>query len=136
MQFDGINYIAIIAATIVAFVIGAVFYSTLAKQWMKAVKIPEGQEPNMKPSLFAITFFCQLVLAFMIAGVVGHLGEGQVTLSNGFISGFFLWLGIIMPTMTINHRYQDFGWDLTIIDGLHWLLVACAMGSVIGWFGV
>jgi hypothetical protein len=93
MQFDGINYIAIIAATIAAFVIGAVYYGTMAKQWMKAVKIPEGQEPNMKPSLFVITFICQLVLAFMIAGVIGHLGDGQVTLMNGLVSGLFLWLG-------------------------------------------
>jgi hypothetical protein len=37
--------------------------------------------------------------------------------------------------MTVNHRYQGFGWDLTLIDGLHWLGVALVMGAVIGWFG-
>ncbi|MEW7007942.1 DUF1761 domain-containing protein [Lentilitoribacter sp. EG35] len=136
MQFGGINYIAVIVAVIAAFAVGSVYYGVNAKRWMKAVKIPEGTEPKMEPSLLVITFVCEIVLAIMMAGVIGHLGDGQVTLYNGIVSGFFLWLGIIMPTMTINNRYQDFGWDLTIIDGIHWLVVVVVMGGIIGWFGV
>lgn len=136
MQFDGMNYLAVLVAAVAAFVVGSVYYGTMGKRWMKAVKMPTDSQPKMAPSLFVITFVCELVLAFMIAGVIGHLGIGQVTLMNGVVSGFFLWLGIVMPTMTINHRYQDFGWDLTIIDGVHWLLVILVMGAVIGWFGV
>jgi hypothetical protein len=39
-------------------------------------------------------------------------------------------------TMAVNHRYQAYGWDLTLIDGGHWLGVALIMGAVIGWWGV
>ena len=39
-------------------------------------------------------------------------------------------------TEVLANGYQGFGWDLTIIDGLHWLGVALIMGAIIGWFGV
>ncbi len=75
-------------------------------------------------------------MAWVLAGVIGHLGTGQVTFLNGVISGFFVWLGFIATTVVVGQRYQGFGWDLTLIDAGHWLLVALAMGAVIGWMGV
>ena len=32
--------------------------------------------------------------------------------------------------------YEGFGWDLTIIDSLHWLGVTLIMGAIIGLWGV
>ena len=136
MQFAGMNYLAILVAAIVAFVIGAVYYSALSKPWMKAAKIDlSGPKPAMA-GLLITSFVMELVLAFVTAGVIGHLGPGQVTLFNGVISGLFVWAGFILTTMTINHRYQGYGWDLTLIDGLHWLLVMIGIGATIGLFGV
>lgn len=130
------NYLAILVAAIVAFAIGAVYYSALGKQWMKAARIdPSGPKPAMA-GLLINSFVMELILAFVTAGVIGHLGAGQVTPINGLISGLFIWAGIIFTTMTINNRYQGFGWDLTLIDGLHWLLVMVGIGLTIGWFGV
>jgi hypothetical protein len=136
MQFAGMNYLAILVAAIVALIIGAVYYGILSKPWMKAARLdPAGPKPAMAP-LMITTFVLELVLAFVTAGVIGHLGAGQVTLFNGVISGLFIWAGIILTTMTINNRYQGFGWDLTLIDGLHWLLVMIGIGATIGLFGV
>ncbi len=133
MVFAGINYLAVAVATVAAFIIGSVYYGALSKVWMKAARI---QEAKFTPFLLINVVICELVMAFFLAGVVGHLGDGQVTAYNGFISGFFVWLGFVITTQAVNHRYQDFGWDLTLIDGGHWLLVLLAMGTVIGWFGV
>lgn len=136
MQFAGMNYLAILVAAVVAFAIGAIYYGSLSKPWMKAAKIdPDGPKPGMAP-LMITTFILELGLAFVTAGIIGHLGSGQVTLMNGVISGLFIWAGIIFTTMAINNRYQGFGWDLTLIDGLHWLLVMIGIGATIGWFGV
>ena len=136
MQFAGMNYLAILVAAIVAFIIGGIYYSTLTKPWMKAARLdPAGPKPAMAP-LMITTFILELGLAFVTAGIIGHLGAGQVTVSNGIISGLFIWAGIIFTTMTINQRYQNFGWDLTLIDGLHWLLVMVGIGATIGLFGV
>jgi hypothetical protein len=129
MNFAGMNYLAILVAAIVAFVIGAVYYGSLSKPWMKAARLdPDGPKPAMAP-LMITTFILELGLAFVTAGMIGHLGAGQVTPINGLISGLFIWAGIIFTTMTINNRYQGFGWDLTLIDGLHWLLVMVGIGA-------
>ncbi len=135
MDFGGVNYLAVLLATVAAFMAGAVYYGALAKPWMKAAGMTP-ETAKFGPALFAVTAVCQLVMAFVLAGVIGHLGDGQVTLRNGLISGLLVWLGFMVTTMTINHRYQDAGWDLTLIDGAHWLIVALIMGGVIGIMGV
>lgn len=38
-----------------------------------------------------------------MAGAIGHLGTGQVTLWNGIVSGAILWLGFMATTVAINH---------------------------------
>jgi Protein of unknown function (DUF1761) len=59
-----------------------------------------------------------------------------VTMLNGIVSGFFLALTLIVPAAAMNARYQGFGWDLVVIDGVHWIGVAMLMGGIIGWMGV
>lgn len=136
MNFAGMNYLAILVAAIVAFAIGAVYYSTLSKQWMKAARIdPSSSKPAMV-GLLVNSFVMELILAFVTAGVIGHLGFDQVTPMNGVISGLFIWAGFIFTTLSINQRFQGYGWDLTLIDGLHWLLVMIGIGLTIGLFGV
>lgn len=135
MAFAGMNYLAVLVAAVVAFVIGAVYYGALGKPWMRAARI-KPEEAKMSPMLFIVSFAAELVMAVMLAGVVGHLGPGQVTIGNGVVTGFFVWLGFVATTLAVNHRYQDFGWDLTLIDGGHWLLVLLAMGAVIGAMGI
>ena len=133
MDFAGISYVGILVATVAGFVIGGAYYGILSGPWMRAARI-EPQDARMSPMLFVNSIVCELVMAFMLAGVIGHLGEGQGTPINGFISGFFIWLGFVATTLAVNHRYQGFGWNLTLIDGGHWLLVLLAMGTIIGWF--
>ena len=136
MQFAGMNYLAILVAAIVAFIIGAIYYGALGKRWMKAARIdPSGPKPAMV-GLLINSFIMELILAFVTAGVIGHLGFDQVTPLNGVISGVFIWAGFIFTTLSINQRYQGFGWDLTLIDGLHWLLVMIGIGATLGLFGV
>lgn len=135
MDFGGTNYLAIVAAAVAAFVFGAIYYGALGKPWMKAARI-DPADAKMSPVLFVTSFVAELIMAWVLAGVIGHLGTGQVTLWNGVVSGFFIWLGFMATTVAVNQRYQGFGWDLTIIDGIHWLGVALIMGAVIGWWGV
>lgn len=135
MQFAGLNYIAIPVAAVAAFIFGAVYYGLLGKVWMAAARIKPGQA-QMKPGLFVTSLVSELVMAWVLAGVLGHLGPGQVTVLNGIISGLFVWAGFIATTVTVNQRYQGFGWTLTFIDAAHWLGVVVIMGAIIGWIGV
>ena len=89
----------------------------------------------MTPPLVIAAFVAELIMAWVLAGVIGHLGLGQVTFWNGIISGAFLWLGFMATTVVVNQRYQGFGWTLSVIDAGHWLGVALIMGGIIGLSG-
>ena len=139
MAFAGINYLAIALAAIAAFGFGAIWYRVLAKPWMAAIgKTKQDVKASGAPTavLFLVTFVAQLVMAWVLAGVIGHLGPGQVTLRNGLISGGLLWLGFVATTMVVNYGFQGAKRTLTAIDGGHWLAVLLIQGAIIGWMGV
>ena len=79
---------------------------------------------------------CLLVMAYVLAGFIGHLGQGQVTISNGIISGAFVWAGFVVTAMAVNYSFQGRPLTLTLIDGGHFLVILIVMGAIIGWFGV
>ncbi|MCV0394456.1 MAG: DUF1761 domain-containing protein [Rhizobiaceae bacterium] len=135
MAFAGMSYIGILLAAIAAFAFGALWYGGLSKPWLRAARI-DPTTVKMSPSLFVVSFVAELIMAWVLAGVIGHLGDGQVTIRNGLISGAMVWLGFMATVTTVNQRYEGYGWDLTVIDAGHWLGVALIMGVVIGWWGV
>jgi len=71
-----------------------------------------------------------------MAGVLGHLGAGQVTFRNGVISGAFLWFGFILTTIWINYSFAGRDKRLLLIDAGNWLIVLIVIGAVIGAIGV
>ena len=138
MSFGSLNYLAIVIAAVAAFALGAVYYGALGKPWMKAARIDPAthrQTALPMPLLLLTSIVCELVMAVLLAGLIGHLSAGDPTLKTGVITGFFVWLGFMATTLTVNQRYQGFGWTLTLIDSVHWLLVALAMGAILGWMG-
>ncbi len=137
MTFGGVSYVAIVIAAVVGFIFGAAYYGVLSKPWMKAARIaPTDGGPAMPgASLLITSLICELVIAWTLAGIIGHLGPGQVTVWNGIVTAFLVWLGFMATTLAVNQRYEGFGWDLTIIDAGHWLGVALIMGAIIGGWG-
>jgi hypothetical protein len=133
MSFGGANYIAILVAAVAAYLAGAIYYGWMGKTWMKAARI-DPADAKMSLPLMVVGFVCELIMAWVMAGVIGHFGD--VSIRTGLISGFLLWLGFMATTLTVNQRYQGFGWNLSLIDGLHWLIVALLMGGILGAFGV
>jgi hypothetical protein len=85
---------------------------------------------------FVYAFVANIVIAWMLAGVLGHLGPGQVTPKNGIISAAFLWFGFILTTMTVNYSFSGRDKRLLLIDAGNWLIVMLVIGAVIGVLGV
>lgn len=142
MVFAGINYVAILAAAICGFLTGAVWYGVLGKSWMAAAGLTEadikGPDGKGKPSPapFIVAAVANLIMAAMLAGVVGHLDDKVVTLRNGIVSALFIWLGFVVTTMAVNNAFQMKKPMLTVIDGGHWLAVLLVQGIVIGLIGI
>ena len=139
MAFAGINHLAVVVAAVVAWLAGAAWYMTLGKSWMAALGITAEQMAEAKqrpganlPFLYALV--AELIMAWMLAGIVGHLGAP--TLRSGVITGAFCWLGFVITTLVVNYTFGMRRWQLIVIDGGHWLLVLLIMGAVIGAMGV
>ncbi len=137
MVFAGINYLAIVIAALSSFGFGALYYMSLAKPWMAALgKTADEMKANSSKTPFIVTIVSELIIAWVLAGALGHLGPGQVTPRNGMITGFILWAGFVITTMAVNHAYEGAKRTRTLIDGVHWLGVLLLQGLVIGFFGV
>jgi hypothetical protein len=139
MTFAGMNYLAVVIAAVVAWLAGAGWYTTLGKTWMAAVGItPEKMaEARNQPGAFLpmiYAFVAELVMAWVLAGVLGHLGP--LTLRSGMISAAFCWLGFVITTLVANNSFARRDWRLIGIDGGHWLVVLLLMGAIIGAMGV
>ncbi|MGI9520720.1 MAG: DUF1761 domain-containing protein [Hyphomicrobiaceae bacterium] len=135
------NYAAIPLAALLSFLFGAFWYGILSKAWLDAIGKTEAEIKAMSagrvvPVPFVVAGVAQLIMAFLLAGLIGHLGQGQVTLTNGIISGAFVWAGFVATTVATNHGFQGQKIKLTFIDCGHWLGVLLVQGAVIGWMGV
>ena len=141
MTFAGISYLAVLIAAVAGWLAGAAWYMSLSKPWIAASGLtPELMTENKnKPGAmlpFIYAFVAQLVMAWVLAGIIGHLGTGQVTIKNGIISGALCWLGFVITTMLVNNSFALRNPRLLAIDGGHWLVVLLLMGAIIGGWGV
>ena len=113
----------------------------LGKVWMAALGTTPEKMQAMKAGPgallpFVYAFAAELIMAWVLAGLIGHLGPGQVTIKNGIVSGAFIWFGFVMTTMLVNNSFGRRDWRLLLIDGGHWLMVLVVIGAIVGAFGV
>jgi hypothetical protein len=132
MNFLNVNYLALALAVVAGMIVGAIWYGVLAKQWMKAANVGP-DELDQQPTLYIIAAACLFIMAWMMSGILIHFGT--MSLMGGLNMGAFLWLGFVVTTITVNHRFQGSSWGLTFINCGHWLAVLLVQGAIIGWMG-
>ncbi|MGR3761300.1 DUF1761 domain-containing protein [Roseobacteraceae bacterium NS-SX3] len=130
------EFLNVIAATAVAFALGAVWYGALAGPWMKAAGIPAGEdgkpEGGQNPAMFAAAFGLQLI----VVGMMRHIFElsGIATLGAGFVAGAGIGLFLITPWVALNNMYGMRPRMLSLIDGGYATLACAAAGLVLALF--
>jgi hypothetical protein len=140
----GFNYLAILLAALASFAFGAAWYRVLSRPWMDARGLSATDMARAKAEMgtisvpYIIAFVAELIMAWMLGGVLLHLSQGglAVTPRNGMISAAFLWFGFVATTLAVNHAFQGAKRTLTLIDGGHWLGVLLLQGAILGWLGV
>lgn len=139
--FDGINVLALPLAAIVSFVFGGIWYGLLSKRWMEAANLdPSRLKPGggTNPVPFVITFLAELVMAWVLAGILLHLRKSGAPASayTGMLSAAMIWAGFVVTTLAVNHQFQMQRASLTVIDGGHWLGVLLLQGAILGYMGL
>lgn len=132
-HFD-VNWLAVILATVAAWAFGAAWYMVLGKQWVASIgkTMDEIDRADYTPYLWSV--LCIFVMAYFIALLTPMLTEAT-NVTNGLIVGAHMWLGFVITSMVLNHRYQGAPWARTMIDGGYLLGVLLIEGVVVGLFG-
>ena len=125
-----INWFAVIAATLVGFVAGSLWYGPIfGKVWMKESGITKekAEEGNMAKML-GLSFVFQFIMAYNLAMFLGvpSIGIGMGTF-YGFMTGF----GWIFMAFAVSHLFEQKSFKLTLIHGGYWSVVFTIMGLII-----
>jgi hypothetical protein len=130
-----VNYLAILIAALAGLGLGLIWRTVMLKPWLAARgKTKTDIEGRGLVLPFITTFVALLVMAWMLAGVMSHMG--QVTVRGGLITSFLVWLGFVITVIGVSHAFTGAKPLLTLIDGGYWLAALLIMGAVIGAFGV
>ncbi|MEM7695782.1 MAG: DUF1761 domain-containing protein [Pseudomonadota bacterium] len=118
--------IATLIGAVVPFFFGAIYYTVLSKPWLRAVGM-KAEDASMTPVLIGLTAAHLLVISFGIGWLLATMGIVN-SIPSAVAVLAILWATLILAPISMNHRYQDRGLDLTLIDGIYWLLVVQIAG--------
>ncbi len=131
-----VNYVAVVVATIAAFVIGWAWYSPLlfVKPWLRA----QGKDPHMAMSSgmkmpyqsMLIEFFATLVLAYVLARLSVLLGITSWDAAVEF--AVWIWLGFYAAANVGRVLWEGSNWTLYAINTGRWLVTLVVMSLILG----
>ncbi|MEZ5693441.1 MAG: DUF1761 domain-containing protein [Altererythrobacter sp.] len=127
------NWIAVIAAAVSAFVLGGLWYGPLfGKKWMALVGLSEEQAKSGSPAMiFGGAFVLSLVAAFVFAMFLGPKPGIEFATAAGFAAGL-CW---VAATFGINYLFARKPLALWLIDGGYATLQFTLYGLLIGLLG-
>ena len=134
MSLGDINFIAVAVATVLAFVLGGLWYSPLlfARQWMTAHGYSESKLKEMQASAtpaYVVSFVCWFAMATVLAMVAPHFGDGiGATLHMALL----LWLGFSATTGLTGNMFYDKPIRAWIIDAGYQVASLAIMATVLG----
>ncbi|HEX9858248.1 MAG TPA: DUF1761 domain-containing protein [Paracoccaceae bacterium] len=128
-------FLAVLVAAAVGYGFGALWYTTLSRQWIAASGVASDTEG--KPLNKSITpFILSAIAMLVVAGMMRHMfGMAAIdTLGKGLLSGLGLGAFIALPWITINYAFAGRPRALTLIDGGHAVIGCTLIGGVLTLF--
>jgi hypothetical protein len=126
-----INYLAILVASIIAFVIGAVWYSPVLffKPWASASgKTAEELKKGASPMTYVITFISWFVAVYVLARIFWHTGVNN--LGSGLRITLLCWLGFGAAANLIHILFEGKKYQIWLINW-GYILVGLLVSSVL-----
>lgn len=135
MNILDVNWIAVLAAAVMGFVVGGIWYGPImGKKWMGAVGLSEedvkqGNMGAIYGGAFAFSILASWTLAHTFATYMTEL-----SFSVKVLTAFGVALGFILPAIGTNYLFSQKSKTLFFIDAGYWLLFYIAMGVVHAFF--
>ena len=137
MPFDlaNFNVWAVLVAALIAFLIGALWYTVLFGQlWIKLHGFSEQKVKEMQGAMSPVRFFGGMILSYFVLALALALVLTAFAEPNALIGtalGFLFWLGSSAIAMT-GHIASDKRFGVYLIDtGCH-LVYLVAIGALLG----
>jgi len=131
MDMSGINWIGAIVAAVLAFVLGALWYSPalFGSVWQREAGLSDEQVAGgNKGLIFAVAFVWALLGSIVFAMFVGpHPGPG-LAIGAGFMAGLF-W---VAGSFAINYQFERRSTMLWLINGGYHTAQYTLYGIVLG----
>ncbi|MBV0913483.1 DUF1761 domain-containing protein [Anianabacter salinae] len=130
------GFVAVLVAALGGFAMGAVWYMTFAKPWMKAAGIPMDANGKPQGNGSPMPFVVSGVAMILVAGMMRHVfaTSGIETPVAGFVSGLGVGAFFITPWVAMNYAYAMRPARLTVIDGGYSILGPGIIGLILGLF--
>jgi hypothetical protein len=127
--FQNLNWLAIVLASVSAFLLGFIWYSVLfQKRWMKENGFTE---ESMKDASMLKIFGTALLLMFFAAfNLAMFIGDGGA--SFGTMAGFLAGFGWVFTFMGVVYLFERKSLALFLINGCYSVLSLTIMGLIIG----
>ncbi len=143
MPFPPVNWLAILVAAIVIFILGGLWYSPMlfSKKWMALQNKTEEQaraemaSANM-PLMYVSAFITALITAAVMAHILSHLVSGpdyviHPSAAHGAMFGFLCWLGFAAPSSYGTALFSGKPKQLWLIDSTYNLVSFVLAGAIL-----
>jgi hypothetical protein len=130
---SGARHVAVWIASIVFFVLGAIWYSVMAVPWMAAIgKTMEqlGREQGASPLPYVVGFIAILVMCYTLAWLMHRLQAA--TLVAGLRLGAIVAIGFIAATLALNYGFEARSVTLWLINSAYVIVGLALAGAIIG----
>ncbi len=131
MDGVSIHYPAVLAAAVLGFVIGGLWYSPLgfARVWMQAAGLTEEQTRQAPMGrIFGFAMLAQLVMAFNLAAFIGP----KASLGFGVFAGFAAGLGWVAMSLGVIYLFEQRPLKLWLVNSGYQVVTYTVMGAVLG----
>jgi hypothetical protein len=131
MQTDAVNWLAVIAAALSAFILGGIWYSPVlfGNAWMKENRFTlEIVKAGNKARIFGWSLFLTLIMSINLAMFLNTPDMNFVQgLTYGLLAGVWVFCGIAIVAL-----FELKGWLYILVNGGYCLVSLGVMGAIIG----
>ena len=144
MYFPSVNYLAILVAAIIMFILGGLWYSPVLfmKKWLALQNRTEEEaraqaaSANM-PLMYISAFITALITAAVMAHLLSHIMSGSEHIMHpgavhGAGFGLICWLGFAAPTSYATAIFSGKPKQLWLIDTTYYLVSFVIAGAILG----
>lgn len=132
MNPEFINWLAVIVAAILPFLLGGLWYSPalFGKAWMRENQFTdEAQLGGNQGKIFGLSFVFFLIMS---ANLAAFLATPETDLMFGLLAGFLAGFGWVALGIAVVALFERRSWMYIFINGGYMIVAFLLMGAVLG----